>query len=410
MKRIKIILALLLLGCLTLPSFAQTLEEEDNYIPFVEQGKTWWYLCTQMGMYLGVPQFGENNWGVFGLTIQGKRVIDGTEWDEIHLEYPEDAICPIPCAFIREENKRVYTLLNLRDEKNNLRNKFLTDEEIRQYNEYFKNIPDPIRRFLPTAIWVNNRDEKDWPQEFDEPILIYDFSGTTHTLKYFFTPYLPNVMMGESITYVIDYIDQLEFGDKKYNSYVYRGCTDWCTGEIEDIDYDAPVIVNDLRPIESWDKYMSSSMPKIMIEGVGELYVGWTNPQELFYYHMINARAGTTYDSVLSLLSVTDAEGNMIFKIDEAYEVLKQFQSASDGVEELSMDNEMEIDGSVIRIRLQGNDSGLLSIYSIDGTKVCEYPVSGDSEERISLPELTKGVYIATLEVNGKTITRKFVK
>ncbi len=214
MKQIKIILALLLLGCFTLPSFAQTLEEEDNYIPFVEQGKTWWYLCDQLGMYLGVPQFGENDWGVLGLTIQGKRVIDGTEWDEIHLEYPEDTICPIPCAFIREENKRVYTLLNLRDEKDNLRNKFLTDEEIEQYNEYFQNIPDPIRRFLPTRIWVYEPKQYGWPQELDEPILVYDFSGTTHTLKYLSSTYFVDEWY-QADTYVIDYIDQLEFGDKK---------------------------------------------------------------------------------------------------------------------------------------------------------------------------------------------------
>ncbi len=121
---------------------------------------------------------------------------------------------------------------------------------------------------------------------------------------------------------------------------------------------------------------------------------------------------GIDYDSVLYFLSVTDAEGNMIFKMDEAYKVLEKFQSASEGsgVERVSMDDNMEIKGSVIKINLQGKDSGLLSIYSIDGTKVCEYPVSGDSEERISLPELTKGVYIATFEAGGRTITRKFVK
>ncbi len=151
MKHIKIILALLLLGCLTLPSFAQIQEKDDDYIPFVEQGKTWWYVCYQGSKYFDISQFGDKKWGIFGFIIQGKRIIDEVEWDEIHLISTDEKICPTPCAFIREEDRKVYSLPFIKDG-------ILSEEELKLESEFDTTVQHPIMEVTNYYKWTISED------------------------------------------------------------------------------------------------------------------------------------------------------------------------------------------------------------------------------------------------------------
>ncbi len=388
MKRIKIILALLLLVCFTLPSFAQTREEEYGYIPFVEQGKTWWYLCEQGLKYFDIPQFGDKKWGTFGFIIQGKRMIDGVEWDEIHLISTDDAVCPTPCAFIREENRKVYSIPYIKDG-------ILTEEELKLDSEFYNTVPRPVIEVTNTYEWVCGHD--DCNTYHFKPELVYNFSPTPHSIQYQWIPFCS--LRGFRNCW-LKKIEHLQYGDKSYTMYQYS------PPECDDPYFDEPFKIDNVEVVSGvtlinslTEYYLSTDNDNIyIIEGIG---IG------LFFCHtysdIVGGRLG---DSFFWLISVVDSTGEEIYGDKEG--TIEAWNQS--GVERVSMDDEMEIEGSVIKIHLQGKESGLLSIYSIDGTRVCEYPVSGDSEEWISLSELTKGVYIATLEAGGCTITRKFVK
>jgi hypothetical protein len=81
--------------------YGRSMEPEGYaYKPMLEEGKTWWY----SGEYSDKSKHSVE----FGITIKGKRNLDGKEWSEIHLVYPDMSVSENPYCLLMEQGKKVY--------------------------------------------------------------------------------------------------------------------------------------------------------------------------------------------------------------------------------------------------------------------------------------------------------------
>ncbi len=401
MKQIKIILALLLLGCLTLPSFAQTREEEEDYIPFVEQGKTWWYtIAAQILYHYGDEEFDGKSEGCFALTLHGEYDFHGHKWMGIFLIYKGET-SPFPIGLLREEDREVY-LLN--------EDKILAEKEMHEMEEYYATIPCCLKRVLaynpeknPDGLKVLSFKKKFQYLElpYDSSYLLEDVftthaegdNGEVYERRGYTYLFLPEYVYSDSTK-------PYDFTLEEYNSLIDRDEEYFKESKLFSIDQDKDPY--DLTGYLNGYSFFIGGAPKmLLLEGIGFTHISfystplfWATPQGML----------TPYSW---LQFVTDSTGNIIWGRKNGKESYEKLMS---GIRPIANDNiNIIIDENELHVTTSGL-KGNLRILDVAGTRVCEYPVSGDSEEWISLPELSKGVYIATLEAGGCTITRKFVK
>ena len=150
---------------------ASCLAAHAEEIPFIEEGKIWWYEVGEGAFWDGTREWVS----LVGITTKGERKIDGEIWTECHMiDSDRNIVTTFPLALLREADRRIYVT----DENLNYSN-----EEWREkvYNGCTTDKYEILNTILMYAGFMHNM-----PNEYDDdyydpvfkdfPVLLYDFN------------------------------------------------------------------------------------------------------------------------------------------------------------------------------------------------------------------------------------------
>lgn len=345
---------------------AEDIPDDYVYIPMVEEGKAWHYSYWNW-TYPPEDSFTE----YVKLVLQGDVEWEGQTWKQCWFMTEDDKLlAKKPVVLLREENKIVYiyplvnssTYFSVVDDSGKL---IWSHPQIHYFMTYFKNYID---------LDVEDHYPIESPEEINEvyPAVLYDFNMNTG--------------------------DSLEPLAASHWAYIKHICFKR-EYVVDDIQYES----NCLRTYKKLNLIydgLGESTPPAIYEGIGYM-------QEYGHYSYFIC-PNPTFGTIPSinpeaqwpvLLSVTDKEGEVIFK-NPKYNTLSISGTESENAKLYCADGKLIITGS-------GNELYSISLYDMRGNTLYKGNISVDSPVYVS-DKLLPGIYIAVAEGAGCSSRLKF--
>lgn len=398
MKQLRLLFTIFLLATSAIAGFAQA-QDDYEYTPLVEQGKTWWYKIQGKTIFDWGNEFNGGNIGCFSLSLNGEWEVEGNKWSGLYLNY-NDITSPFPIALLREEDREVY----LQSE-----NIILSEEEKKEMKVYRQDLPHCLLEVLNNFQYYENL------EGMPDGMKILSFKKNANYL-YLNRPDYPWIL-GDVLFSSMEGDEGKEYVVPTYRYDVNCSKLPWSSEEYDELtDRDEdffrdsaifsiykeenPYNLSEYNPLFN-EGYGKFSM--LLLEGIGLTHITFYSTTLFWELNRICANDGPfSY-----LLYVSDREGNTLWSIKNGKSIYENIHS---GAETVESDNiSLEISRDIAKINTSGQ-SGIFSISNIAGQQIYEKRIEGKTETVISIDGLTKGVYIARLDINGKTITRKFVR